>query len=78
MPLAACNVMSGAVTARTLDRATVVLTQSVTVAEMICERGDRREVRSRGREEGEMVNGGKEERELNERDKRRGEGREKI
>ena len=34
-------------------------------------------MRSRGREEGEMVNGGKEERELNERDKRRGEGREK-
>lgn len=47
--LAACIIMSGAVTARTLGRVTVVLTPSVTVAKIICEREERRQGKERGR-----------------------------
>ena len=75
MPLAACNIMTGAVTARTLDLAIVVLTLSVSVAEMICDRGDREE-RREGEKEGEMVREEKEGRVVGERGERGKRGRE--
>lgn len=68
--------MTGAVTARTLDRAVVVLTPSVAAAEMICDRAEREEMgegeRREGEKEGEMVKEEKEEREVGEGGRERG------